>query len=397
INTCAFIEDARQESIDTILSLAKFKQSGKCQKLIVTGCLPQKYASELKKELPEVDAFLGTKDYASILNIINDLFDQKSLPVKTKPHDNRLKKRVLTTPAHYAYLMIADGCDNHCAYCTIPSIRGQYVSQSIDNLVEEAKVLVDGGVKEIILVAQDVTNYGVDLYGKRQLVALLKQLSTQTNVKWIRLMYCYPQNIDDELINEIKTNDKIVKYIDMPLQHIDQTILSGMGRKGSELYIKDLIKKIKDRINGIAIRTTFMVGFPNEDEAEFNNLLNFLEKEKFTHAGFFVFSPEEGTPAAKMKSIVKKTKAKQRQKLLAAAQQKNVMSFNKNLVGKTIKVIYDDIDFDKNMFVGRAYFSAPQIDTVVYFKSDTLVEVGQFYDVLVVGTRGYDLIGKVCG
>jgi len=404
INTCAFVESARREAVDTILSCAEYKKD-KCEKLIVTGCLPQKHRDELKAELPEVDAFLGVNDYGKTLEIIEELYSggvsgkelHKDLPnnADVKPQADK-NVRVLTTPGHYAYLKIADGCDNKCTFCTIPSIRGAYKSESIEALVAEATVLVDMGVKELILVAQDVTNYGMELYSRRRLVDLIRALS-QTKAEWIRLMYCYPESIDDALINEIKTNPKVVKYLDMPLQHVDDKILRLMARRGTNQQIKDLFRRLKKEIPDLALRTTLMTGFPSEGDAEFDNLALFLREHKLTHAGFFAFSPEQGTPAAKLSGRVNKSISAARLRALAQIQKQNVLEFNQSQVGKTVKVLYEGIDFDKNLFFGRAYFSAPEIDTLVYFKSDTVVEVGEFYDVVITKVKGYDLVGKAAG
>jgi len=400
INTCAFIDSAKKEAIDTILSMAEYKKEGVgvCEFLLVTGCLSQKYSEELKESLSEVDAFLGVNDYADTLNIIENLYIAKgqNLEGQNMPNIslNNATNRILTTPNHYAYLKISDGCDNLCAYCTIPSIRGKYKSESIEDLVSEAQYLVDLGVKEIILVAQDASNYGVDLYGKRRLVDLIKELS-KTGVEWIRLMYCYIENIDDDLINEIETNEKVVKYLDMPLQHICDKILKKMNRRGDSALIKDVIKRLRCRVSNIALRTTFMVGFPHEDEQSFLQLANFLKEYKFTHAGFFDFSPQEGTAAARMDNQVKPSIAKKRLRTLALIQKENVAEFNESMIGKVVKVLYEGIDFDKNLFYGRAEFSAPEIDTLVYFKAGEVLDVGNFYQVEIIKSRGYDLIGKV--
>jgi len=397
INTCAFIDSAKKEAIDTILAMAEYKKKGVgvCELLLVTGCLSQKYRNELKSELSEVDAFLGVDDYVRTLEIVQELYKQKGETVEeciALPPDAPV--RILTTPAHYAYLKISDGCDNLCSYCTIPSIRGCYKSEKIEDLVKEASYLVGLGVKEIILVAQDVSNYGVDLYGKRKLVELIKELS-KTDVEWIRLMYCYIENIDDALIKEISTNEKVVKYLDMPLQHISDKILKSMNRRGDSKLIKGAIDRLRKEIPGIALRTTFMVGFPDEQEEDFVELAGFLQEYKFTHAGFFAFSPQDGTAAAGLPNQIKSTVSKKREKALAVVQKENVKEFNSGMIGKRVKVLYEGIDFEKNLFYGRGHFSAPEIDTLVYFKADISLDVGNFYEVEIKGLRGYDLVGKV--
>ncbi|MCL2556548.1 MAG: 30S ribosomal protein S12 methylthiotransferase RimO [Firmicutes bacterium] len=395
INTCAFIDSAKKEAIDTILSMAEYKKSGACELLLVTGCLSQKYREELKEELKEVDAFLGTNDYTDILKIIENLYIKRGEVLQKINNDGNilLSNRILTTPSHYAYLKISDGCDNLCSYCTIPSIRGRYKSETIDDLVKETNYLVNLGVKEIILVAQDVSNYGIDIYGERRLVQLIKELS-KTDVEWIRLMYCYIENIDDILIEEIKSNHKIVKYIDMPLQHISDKILKRMNRRGDSNLIKGMIDKLRSVVPNIALRTTFMVGFPDEQDDDFEKLANFLKDFKFNHAGFFEFSPQDGTLACNLPNQIKSAISKKRIKELALIQRDNVKEFNNDLIGKTIKVLYEGIDFDKNLFYGRGEFSAPDIDTLVYFKADFVLDVGNFYDVKIIKSRGYDLVGK---
>jgi len=396
INTCAFIDSAKKEAIDTILSMAEFKKD-KCELLMVTGCLSQKYPEELKKELTEVDAFLGVNDYIKVLEIIRELYLNRGEKLETSiggEDVHQKPERILTTPAHYAYLKISDGCDNLCSYCTIPSIRGRYKSEKIEDLTKEVKYLVSLGVKEIILVAQDVSNYGVDLYGERKLVELIKELF-KTDIEWIRLMYCYIENIDDALINEIKTNDKVVKYLDMPLQHISDKILKSMNRRGDSRLIKGTIDKLRSEIPNITLRTTFMVGFPNEQEEDFDELTEFLREYKFTHAGFFAFSPQEETVAAGLPNQIKASVAKKRERTLAAIQKENAGEFNAGMVGKRVKVLYEGIDFDKNLFYGRGYFSAPEIDTLIYFKADISLDIGNFYEVEIQRVRSYDLMGVV--
>lgn len=386
VNTCGFIASAREESIDTILEVAQYKNTGKCKKLIVTGCLVQKFSDELRKNLNEVDAFIGINDYDKIC----DVLDANNADYVTHKPCEEIYRRILTTPPHYAYLKIADGCDNHCTYCTIPSIRGSYRSYPMENLVDEAKRLVSSGVKELILVAQDVTRYGIDLYGEIKLIELIKKLC-ELDLAYIRLMYCYPELVTDELIDVIKNNPKVAKYIDMPLQHIDGDILHKMNRRCSEDDIYNIVKKLQSA--GIAIRTTLMTGFPGENEKKFNKLLDFVKAYKLRHVGVFAYS-EEDTPSKKFKDKVNVPIRRRRAKQIMAAQKDNVIEYNKSMVGKTLKVLYEEVDYDKMLFKGRTEDCAPDVDTYVYFKSD-FADVGNFYNVRITGYKAYDLIGEV--
>lgn len=387
INTCGFISSAREESIDAILEAAEYKKNGKCSKLIVTGCLPQKYGDELVNSLPEVDAFLGTNDYDKIAEAVDA--DKPIAFLSAEPRAEA-GERILTTLPHYAYLKIADGCDNRCTYCLIPSIRGAYRSVPMEDLFAEAKRLARSGVKELILVAQDVTRYGIDLYGDYKLVELLKKLS-ELDFVWIRLMYCYPELVTDELIGEIVSNPKVAKYIDIPLQHIDDDILKKMNRKSTERSINDVIAKLKKA--GIAIRTTLMTGFPTETEEQFSHMLNFVKTNKLRHVGVFEYSDED-TPSSKIKPKVPKYVRHNRAKQIILCQKNNVKEYNESMIGKTVKVLYEDVDYDKKLFRGRTYDNAPDIDTYVYFRS-AYADVGNFYNVRITGYRGYDLIGEV--
>ncbi len=385
INTCAFIEAARKEAIDIILAAAACK-SEKCEKLIVTGCLPQKHLSELKEGLPEVDCFLGTDDYERICEIISSLYGEESV---VKDEHTKLT-RILTTPPHYAYLKIADGCDNRCTFCTIPSIRGKYRSRNIEDVVDEAEELAEQGVKELILVAQDVTRFGADIYGEPKLVELIRRLSA-LNVHTLRLMYCYPELVTDELIEEIAKNPKVAKYVDVPIQHTDDKILKLMNRRNSGNDIKKLFSKLRN--NGITVRTTVMVGFPQETEESFENLKTFIAEYKPEHVGVFAYSKEDGTPSAKLKGhLTKRTKA-ERVNAIGELHFKNRKEYNESMLGKTLEVIYEDIDYDRNMFAGRTEYDAPDIDTKVFFTAD-FVEAGEYYKVKITGYDGYDLLGE---
>lgn len=389
INTCAFIESAKNESIDEILNAAAYKKKNGT-KIIVTGCLPQRYKSELSSSLPEVDLFLGTGDYDVLCDFLDGVDVNKNKIFCSV--DKYYGKRVLTTPYHYAYLKIADGCDNHCTYCAIPSIRGKYRSEKIEDLVEEAKKLADDGVEELILVAQDVTRYGTDLYGKKSLIDLLDKLS-ELEFKWIRLMYLEPEMVDDELIDYVAGSKKVVKYMDIPFQHIDSRILKLMGRHTDEEYTKELIKKVKNK--GIAIRSSFIVGFPTEGEEEFNKLCDFIKEYKIDYAGFFGYSLEEGTPAEKLPDRVSEKTIRKRVAKLASLQEEIIKAQSRNYIGKTLDVIYENIDYDKQLFVGRAEFQAPDIDNQVLFNSDVPLNIGQIYKVEIEDVSGMDLFGRL--
>lgn len=358
INTCSFIESARRESIETILNMANLKQS-KCEKIIVTGCLNEMNYSDLNSSLPEVDSFLRVADNKNIIKTIYNLYGVPYSETTINCNFNR----VLTTPNHYAYLKISEGCNNFCSYCTIPFIRGRFVSTPMEQLIYEAQELAKLGVKELILVGQDVTKYGVDLYGKQSITTLIKNLSKIEGIKWIRLLYCYPELVDDELINEIKNNSKVVKYIDLPLQHINNNILKLMNRKTSTQKILEVIKKLKTQIPNISIRSTFILGFPGETKENFEELLNFLKNEKLTNVGFFAYSREEGTRAYNFENQVSTKTKNSRVKKAYEVQRIIAENNNLNLLNSVLDVIIDEME--NNYFVGRAYLSAPDVNPVV--------------------------------
>lgn len=355
----------------------------------------QRFIGEMFDELTEVDGFIGTFDYDLFNETVEECYKGKRVNNVGKGIMKAASKRFLTTPAHYAYLKIADGCNNRCAYCLIPSIRGKYVSEPMENLIEEAENL--GDVAELILVAQDVTRYGIDLYKKKSLVELIRKLSALENIEHIRLLYCYPDMIDDELINELATNDKLVKYLDIPLQHASSSVLKAMNRRGDGEAYCELVEKLKSRVDGIALRTTFIAGFPGETEDDIRILAEFLQKAEFFNAGFFAYSREPGTPAYSMDGQILQKEKKARVKYLYSIQKeiskKNLVRFK----GKTIRVLCDGIDYDRQCFVGRAYFQSPDIDGKVYFTAspDVLVGQGKFYDVKITRTGAYDLFGSV--
>lgn len=391
INTCAFLESARKEAIEEILFAIEMKKHGVIEKIIITGCLPQKFIDDVFCELSEVDAFIGISEYLSINDVIDKIYLGERVNLVKKPKNEEITDRVLTTNG-YAYLKIADGCDNHCTYCLIPKIRGKYRSHEEESLVLEASKL--GEIGELILVAQDTACYGKDLNPKVTLTLLIKRLSKLENIKKIRLLYCYPENITDELINELKTNDKLIKYIDMPLQHADDKILKRMNRKGSRDSYLALIEKLRGEVQGIAIRSTFIAGFPGEDENAFENLVNFLLKAKLDGAGFFSYSREEDTPAYKLDGQLNAKIKNARTKKLYSIQAKIVRENLKKYIGKTISVCAESFDRNQLVYCGRAYFNAPDIDGKVYFFSDDTIECGKYYDIKVTKVTGYDLYGE---
>ena len=391
VNSCAFLESSRKEAIETVFDVNELRKTGKLEKIVLTGCMPQKFVADMFDEFKEVDVFLGTGDYEYLPEAIELAYKGKRVNFVGKAKEFKEKKRVVTTPLHYAYLKIADGCDNHCTYCLIPSIRGKYRSEKEEDLVAEAQSL--GDVKELILVAQDVTRYGEDIYGENKFAELLRKLSALDNIGSIRILYCYPDKLTDELIAEIKNNDKIIKYLDIPFQHADPVVLKRMNRKGTgEGYLK-LIAKLRKEIPDIAIRSTFIAGFPGETEEQFENLLEFIKEAKLTNAGFFAYSREEGTPAYRLPDQIDEKVKQSRVKKLYAAQKKVSEERNKSLVGKQIKVICDGVDYDKQSFYGRAYFSAPEIDGKAYFTYDGEIQQGEYYNVKITKADAYDLYG----
>lgn len=390
LNTCAFLNEARKEAIYTAIEYAGYK-SDKLEKLVVTGCLPQKYISEVFPSLTEADVFLGTYDYDKFFEALENSYKSGRVNYVGSGSDCFRYNRVLSTPQHYAYLKIADGCNNHCTYCLIPKIRGSYRSYPIEDLIKEAENL--GDISELILVAQDVTRYGVDLYGRKKLTKLLSELSLLENVKSIRLMYCYPEMIDDELIEQIRDNDKIIKYLDIPLQHSEDRILKLMNRKGTRNDYLKLIEKLRNSVPDIALRSTFIAGFPSETEEEADALCSFLREAQFENCGFFAYSKEPDTAAYKLKNQICRGDKNRRVKKLYEAQREISRNRLKSLIGKKLRVLCDGIDYDKKCFVGRAYFSAPDIDGKVYFNANSAVQ-GEYYDILVCGFDNYDLKGR---
>lgn len=393
VNTCGFIEDAKREAIDTILEVAQYKEAGLISAIVVTGCLAERYQDEILKEMPEVDAVIGIGANSDIVKVC----DKALCGIKTSNFPNKCYlpldgERMLSTPPHWAYLKIAEGCDNRCAYCAIPGIRGNFRSRTIESVVDEAKSLVNRGVKEIILVAQDTTKYGQDLYGEYSLDKLLKELVKIDGLEWIRLFYCYPQRITDSLIDVIANEDKVCKYIDIPLQHSDATVLKNMNRVGDGKDYRVLLNKMREAIPGLALRTTFMVGFPGETDEQFENLCEFVKDIKFDKMGCFTFSPEEDTPAFDMKNQIDEDVKKRRQEVLMNAQFFITEASNKGRVGNVYKVIVDS--FADGKYTGRSYMDSPEIDSGIIFTSNKKLNIGDFVDVKITDFDGYDLIGE---
>lgn len=393
VNTCGFIEDAKREAIDTILEVAQYKEAGVISALVVTGCLAERYQDEILKEMPEVDAVIGIGANADIVKVC----DKALCGIQTSNYPNKCylpidDERVLSTPSHWAYLKIAEGCDNRCSYCAIPGIRGKFRSRKIESVVDEAKSLVNRGVKEIILVAQDTTKYGQDLYGEYSLDKLLKELVKIDGLEWIRLFYCYPQRITDSLIEVIANEDKVCKYIDIPLQHSDTTVLKNMNRVGNGNDYRALLDKMRKAIPDLALRTTFMVGFPGETDEQFENLCDFVKDMKFDKMGCFTFSPEEDTPAFDMDNQIDEDVKKRRQEVLMNAQYSITEASNKSRVGNVYKVIIDS--FADGKYTGRSYMDSPEIDSGIIFTSNKKLNIGDFVNVKITDFDGYDLIGE---
>lgn len=393
VNTCGFIEQAKKEAIDTILEVAEYKNAGLISAIVVTGCLAERYQDEIIKEMPEVDAVLGIGANGDIVKTC----DKALCGIVTTSFPNKCylsinDERIISTPSHWAYLKIAEGCDNRCSYCAIPGIRGGFRSRTIESCVDEAKALAENGVKELILIAQDTTKYGQDLYGKYSLDILLKELVKIDGIEWIRLFYCYPQRITDSLINVIANEEKVCSYIDIPLQHSDKTVLKNMNRVGDGDDYRALISKMRKAIPDLALRTTFMVGFPGETDEQFENLCKFTQDVKFDKMGCFTFSPEEDTPAYDMQNQIDDDVKIRRQEVLMNKQYSITEELNKQRIGRIYKVIIDTFDGEK--YVGRSYMDSPEIDSGIIFTCDNNLNIGDFVNVEITDYNGYDLIGK---
>lgn len=403
VNTCGFIESAKEESIDTILQMAEYKKSGSCKYIIVTGCLSQRYAEELFNELPEADAIAGVEVYDEIGSIIKRVMNgerfimlERSKPDVIYTSKETFLPRILTTPSYTAYLKIAEGCDNCCSYCAIPKIRGPYRSKPMEQVLKEAKALADNGVKELIVVAQDTTRYGEDLPGGKLLLAdLLKELNKIESLKWIRVMYCYPNNFTDELIETFASLDKVCKYVDLPLQHASNRLLASMNRYDTREEVETLLAKLRKRIPGIVIRTTFIVGFPGETDADFEELKDFVERQRFENAGVFAYSQEEGTVAGAMPNQIPDEIKQERYHELMALQAQISEEIHKDTEGQTLEVLVEGIEEDgSGLHYGRSYREAPDIDGLVFIENPGDIKPGCFVKVNILQGFTYESVGE---
>ncbi|MCR5000111.1 MAG: 30S ribosomal protein S12 methylthiotransferase RimO [Lachnospiraceae bacterium] len=396
INTCCFIKDAMEESIDTIIEMGQYKDNGQCKALIITGCLAQRFVSEIPDELPEVDGIIGTNSYDELIAVLDrTLHGEKTACVKPLsgiPHNDG---RMVSTGGHFAYLKIAEGCDKHCTYCIIPKIRGDFRSVPMEELLQEAEQLARDGVKELVLVAQEVTVYGVDLYGSKRLPELLQKLSAIDGIEWIRLLYCYPEEITDELIEEMATNSKICHYIDMPIQHISDRILGRMGRRTSQQDIYHIIDKLRDRIPDITLRTTLICGFPGEQEADHQELMRFIRDVQFDRLGAFTYSPEDGTPAAGFPDQIDEVIKDMWYNDVMSAQQEISYTKNESFIDQSLTVMIEGQISGEDVYVGRTYRDAPNVDGYVFVHSDRSLMSGDYVRVHITGAKDYDLIGDL--
>lgn len=415
VNTCCFINDAKEESINTILEMAEYKKTGKLKGLIVTGCMAQRYKEEILNEINEVDAILGTSSYNEIVKVMDDVLEgRRTVSVKAPEEVQEVDTtRINTTGGYYSYLKIAEGCDKHCTYCIIPIIRGNYRSVPMEKLIKEAKDLAIGGVKELILVAQETTLYGKDIYGKKSLPKLLKELCKIEGIEWIRILYSYPEEITDELIEVMKAEEKICNYLDMPIQHASDTILKRMGRRTSKEELKAIINKLRANIPDISLRTTLITGFPGETDEDHEELKEFIKEMKFDRLGVFTYSKEEDTPAAKMKNQIRKHIKMRRQADIMELQQKIAFEHAKDMIGKKLKVMIegkipednlaelpgdnDNIVYANpyNIYIGRTYMDAPNVDGYIFVHARGELMSGEFVDVMVTDAKEYDLIGEL--
>ena len=394
VNTCGFIESAKTEAIDNILAMAQLKAEGSVGTILVTGCLAQRYQEEILKELPEVDGVLGTGSYYDVVSAVKQLLDGAEGIEEYGDIQAPVQEcgRILTTPKHYAYLKIAEGCDNHCAFCIIPTLRGKYRSRPMDKLIEEAKELAVSGVKELIVVAQDTSRYGIDLYGERKLAELLRELCKIDGFVWVRVHYLYPDEMSDELIDVLANEPKIVKYLDIPIQHIDDGILKNMNRRGNSKYLKALLTKLRDRIPGLVLRTSLITGLPGEGEKEFEALCDFLREYKLERVGAFAFSPEEGTRAAKMEYPDAEV-ARQRADVVEEIQSRIMDEWNESMMGKKLQVLCEGYDADEECWYGRTFADSPDIDGRILFDSEEELTPGDFVTVEVTDACDGELIG----
>ena len=399
VNTCCFIGDAKEESINTILEMAELKKQGTLKALVVTGCLAQRYKEEIQTEIPEVDCILGTTAIDKITEAVKKVLDGEKAGMEFIHNINREpvygKKRIMTTGGHYAYLKIAEGCDKHCTYCIIPKIRGNFRSIPMEALVEEAKQLVEQGVKEIILVAQETTLYGQDLYGRKALPELLDKLNAISGLYWIRILYCYPEEVTQELIDAIKRNEKVCHYLDIPIQHGSDAVLKRMGRRTNEQQLRDIVAKLREEIPDICLRTTLISGFPGETEEDHDTVMRFVDELEFDRLGVFTYSPEEDTPAAIMDSQIEEEVKEDRRAEIMELQQEIAYDKAGECIGQKMMVMIEGKVADENAYVGRSYKDAPNVDGYVFVNADRNLMTGDFVPVVITGSYEYDLIGEI--
>lgn len=392
VNTCGFIEPAKEEAINTLLEMAEYKKD-KCKYLIAMGCLVERYKDELEKAIPEVDLFIKYSEYEDIWEQIESVIGKVDEECNKNDHLDFLD-RVVTTGRNFAYLRIGEGCSNNCTYCAIPYIRGKYISRSIDEILEEAKMLADSGIKELIVIAQDTTKYGIDNYGEPKLATLLSELCKIDGIKWIRFLYSYPETITDELLDVVKNNEKICKYFDIPIQHISNKVLKKMNRQSDGESIRSLIKRIRKEIPDAVIRTTVMVGFPGEDQSDFDELYEFVKEAEFDRLGAFSYSKEDGTPAARIKDQVHPMTKKSRYNKIMELQQNIAKKVSERQIGKELKVLLEERSFDGKYYIGRSYMEVPDIDGVIFVNCDEENLEGEFVKVKITNGQGYDLIAE---
>ena len=399
VNSCCFIGDAKEESINTILDMARYKEIGVCKALVVTGCLAERYKEEVLTEMPEVDAVVGTSSYDHIVEVVQSVLEHH---IHTQTFESinitptRTANRLVTTGGHYAFLKIAEGCDKHCTYCVIPQVRGHYRSVPMEDLLAEARSLVDGGVKELILVAQETTLYGVDLYGEKTLPKLLRELAKIPGLVWIRIQYCYPEEITDELIQTIREEIKVCSYLDIPIQHASDSILKRMGRRTTESAIREMIAKLRREIPDLALRTTLISGFPGETEEDHETLMRFIDDMEFDRLGVFTYSQEEDTPAAVMEDQIPEEVKKERRAEAMELQQEISLEKCQDMIGRTVLVMIEGKVADENAYVGRTYRDAPGVDGYIFINTDQELMSGDFVHARVTGALEYDLMGELC-
>ena len=395
INTCCFINDAKEESVNTILEMAEYKKAGSCKALIVTGCMAQRYKNEITEEVPEVDAVLGTTSYEDIYRAIQEAVDGKQFQ-EFKSIDylpESLGRRVLTTGGHFGYLKIAEGCDKHCTYCIIPKLRGKFRSVPMERLLTQAREMAEDGVKELILVAQETTVYGTDIYGKKSLHVLLKELCKISGIRWIRVLYCYPEEIYDELIQTMKEEKKICHYLDLPIQHASDRILKRMGRRTTRAELVDIVNKLREEIPDIVLRTTLITGFPGETEEDHEELMEFVDEMEFDRLGVFTYSPEEDTPAAGMPDQIPEEIKEERRDEIMELQQEISYDKGTDRIGQELLVMIEGKVADESAYIGRTYGDAPKVDGYIFVQTGELLMTGDFAKVRVTGALEYDLIG----